>query len=48
VIRRFLVDKIVAAEEADFRSDGARPAKAAVNNKAVQSDNMPAANINPE
>jgi hypothetical protein len=33
---------------ADFRSEGASATKAAVSSTAVQSDNIPAANINPE
>ena len=40
--------KIVAAVDADFRSDGNRTTKAAVSNRAVQCDSIPAANINPE
>jgi hypothetical protein len=33
---------------ADFLSAGAKARKAAVSSSAVQSDSMPAANINPE
>jgi hypothetical protein len=33
---------------ADFLSDGASATKVAVSSSAVQSDSMPAANINPE
>jgi hypothetical protein len=33
---------------ADFLNVGARTMKAAVSSNAVQSDSMPAANINPE
>jgi hypothetical protein len=43
-----MVDEIVAALAADFRSDGERVTKVAVSRNIVQSDNMPAANINPE
>ena len=43
-----MVDAIVAAVAADFRSDGESVMKVAVINSAVQSDSMPAANINPE
>jgi len=43
-----LLDEIVAALDADFWNGGARATKAAVKSSAVQSDNMPAANINPE
>jgi hypothetical protein len=43
-----LVDEIVAVRAADFRSDGESVRKVAVTSSIVQSDNMPAANINPE
>jgi hypothetical protein len=33
---------------ADFLNDGASATKVAVTSSAVQSDNIPAANINPE
>ncbi|MGA7560743.1 MAG: hypothetical protein WBW01_16570 [Terriglobales bacterium] len=45
---RLLVEEIVAAVGADFPSEGASATKAAVSSSAVQSDNMPAANISPE
>jgi hypothetical protein len=42
------LDEIVAAAGADFLNVGARVMKVAVSSSAVQTDNMPAANINPE
>jgi hypothetical protein len=43
-----LVDEIVAAPDEDFLGVGASTTKVKVSSRAVQTESMPAANINPE